>query len=297
MSTHTSGAIVVGVTGPGQEPAALQFAAECARREDAEVVLAHAFHTAPPAAPPNALITYAAAADVAQWVVEEVAREFEELTGGGVAFRTAVSAGSPARVLTDLGLDARMIVVQHRRDHGLARVFVGSTAYGAAAHAVCPVVSVNPEWEPGAAGEVVVGVHEDAKPGLVIEAGFAWAATTGASVRVVHAWRLDAAYDDIITARVAQEWRDAAEGGPGVRDGRPPRALSRCSRRHRGTPPAAGRGAGGRLADGLDDRGGPPRVAPVGPGEAGIGGPDLPAGREESGDGRAGRRGPARRWT
>lgn len=208
MSTNTTGAIVVGVTGPGREPAALRFAAECARREGADVVLAHAFHSAPPAAPPSALITYAEAADVAHWVVKEVAEEFEQLTGGDVASRTVVRGGSPAHALVDLGRGARMVVVQHRRDHGLARLFVGSTAHGAASHARCPVVSVNPEWQPGEPGEVVVGVHENGKPRAVLEAAFAWAASTGASVHVVHAWRLDAAYDDIITARVAQDWRD-----------------------------------------------------------------------------------------
>jgi nucleotide-binding universal stress UspA family protein len=45
-------------------------------------------------------------------------------------------------------------------------------------------------------------------PHQVLEAGLAWAAATGSLLRVVHAWRLDAAYDDIISNRVAAEWRD-----------------------------------------------------------------------------------------
>jgi nucleotide-binding universal stress UspA family protein len=208
MSTKTAGAIVVGVTGRGREPAALRFAADLARREGAEVVLVHAFDTGPPAAPPGVLITYAEAADVARTVVEDVADELLQLTGGTVTPRTLVMGGRPGRVLVDVGREARMVVVQHRRDHALTRVFVGSTAYGAAAHAVGPVVSVNPEWQPGHGGEVVVGVHEGAGPRSVLEAGFAWAASTGATLRVVHAWRFDAAYDDVITPRAAQQWRD-----------------------------------------------------------------------------------------
>ena len=55
--------------------------------------------------------------------------------------------------------------------------------------------------------EVVVGVHEAGVPRQVLEAAFSWADRTGAPLRVVHAWRLDAAYDDIITHRVDAEWR------------------------------------------------------------------------------------------
>lgn len=209
MTTHTTGAIIVGVTGRGKETAALRFAADRARAEGAEVVLVHAYHAEVPAAPPAMLITYVDAIDVAQWVVKDVAEEFAELTNESpVPFRTAVVAGSPARVLVGMSDHARMVVVQHRRHGGLGRIFVGSTAYGTAAHAACPVVSVNENWNPtDAVAEVVVGLHEGGGPRQALEAAFAWAAATGSRLRVVHAWRLDAAYDDIITARVADQWR------------------------------------------------------------------------------------------
>lgn len=204
----TSRTVVVGITGPGREEAALRFAAEYARREDAEVVLVHALHAGPPPPPPNALLTYADAAVVGGWVVKEVSEEFEKVADGAVTFRALAVAGSPARVLGDLSHDARLLVVQQRHGQGLGRIFTGSTASGAAARAACPIVSVNPEWLPEHAnGEVVVGVHEDGGPREVLEAGFAWAARTGAPVRVVHAWRLDGAYDDMISGRAEEHWR------------------------------------------------------------------------------------------
>jgi nucleotide-binding universal stress UspA family protein len=102
-----------------------------------------------------------------------------------------------------------MVVVQHRTQTGLVRLFVGSTANGAAAHCHCPLVSVPSGWQPGeTSGEVVVGVHEGGVPRQVLEEAFAWADATGCPLRVVHAWRLDAAYDDIITGRVADRYRD-----------------------------------------------------------------------------------------
>ena len=209
MQSTTNGAIVVGVTGSERETAAMQFAAECARRVGAEVVLAHAFHAVVmPPPPPSVLMTYAEAADVAEIVVKDVGEEFQELTQGTVPFRTVTASGSPTQVLTDLSKDARLVVVQHRTSGWLGRLFVGSTGSGVAAHSACPVVSVPHGWQPGSEpGEVVVGVHESGEPWQVVRAAFAWAAETGASIRVVHAWHLDPAYDDIITGRVATDWR------------------------------------------------------------------------------------------
>lgn len=208
MEHDADGAIVVGVTGRGREAAALRFAAEQARVTDAEVVLAHAYDAHRQASPTSILVDSSSAADVAEWVVKDVAEEFHELTDGVVRYRTVTAGGSPARVLVMMSHGARTIVVQHRRGAGVGRVFVGSTAHGAAAHAACPVVSVNEDWQPQAAPqEVVVGVHEDGGPRQALEAGFDWATSTGAGVRVVHGWRLDAAYDDIISERVDAEWR------------------------------------------------------------------------------------------
>lgn len=212
MDTTAKDAIVVGVTGPGRETAALRFAAECARRDGSEVVLVHAFRTALTGPPPSALLTTAETADLAHWVVKEVEEELAAMTDGEVRHRGLAIAGTPAHVLADLSSrGARLVVVQHRALHTMRRLFVGSTANGVAAHADCPVVSIPAGWLPGDGpdpGEVVVGVHERGLPRPVLAAGFAWAAATGAPLRVVHAWRLDAVYDDIITDRVAADWRE-----------------------------------------------------------------------------------------
>ena len=211
MDTTAKDAVVVGVTGPGRETAALRFAAECARRDDLEVVLAHAFRTVLTGPPPGALLTYAETADMARWVVKEVGEELAAMTDGEVRLRGLALPGSPAHVLADVSKEARLVVVQHRALHTMRRLFVGSTANGVAAHAHCPVVSVPAGWLPGDGpepGEVVVGVHEGGLPRPVLAAAFAWAAATASPLRVVHAWRLDAVYDDIITDRVAAEWRD-----------------------------------------------------------------------------------------
>lgn len=208
METIPPGAIVVGVTGPGEEQGALRFAAACAERDHAEVVLVHAYEATHSAPPPSVLLTYAPVEDVAKRVVTAVGEEFEDITRGAVEFRTLVVEGAPAAALVDLSHQARMVVVQHRRTSALGRLFVGSTARGAAAHASCPVVSVNADWTPAdPPGDVVVGLDEEGMPPEVAEAGYAWAAATGAPVRIVHAWRLDPAYDDLIPVGAVPEWR------------------------------------------------------------------------------------------
>lgn len=209
MDTRTSGAVVVGVTGRGRETSALRFAVEHARREGVRVVLVHVGRVSLPTVP-GLVVTPDEAIEVARRIVADVAEELEELVGGPVAHDTVAVTGVPAQVLVELSRDARLVVVQHRTSTALEHLFVGSTTNGAAARCHCPLVSVPAGWEPppGATAEVVVGVHEAGVPRPVLETAFTWADRTGAPLRVVHAWRLDAAYDDIITHRVNAEWRE-----------------------------------------------------------------------------------------
>ena len=189
-----SGAVVVGITGRGRDSAALRLAADCARRDGLEVLLVHAFQDSSAADPPGYVLPHEEAEKIAVAVVEEVSAEFEELVGGSVVFRAVAVPGAAARVLADLGTYATLVVAQHSRATALGRLFVGSTVDGAAAHAGCPVVSVDEGWEPGAPrGDVVVGVDGRGGPPDVLEAAFDWAVATGAPLRVVHAGRLDSA--------------------------------------------------------------------------------------------------------
>lgn len=206
------GAVVVGVTGRGRDTAALRLALDVARREGAEVMLVHAFQDASATDLPGYALSHEQAAEIAGTVAEEVSEEFGALAQGAASHRAVAVPGVPARVLVELSAYARLVVVQHSRATALGRLFVGSTVNGAAAHASCPVVSVNEDWEPATSpGEVVVGVHGGGGPIEVLEAGFAWAAATGAAVRVVHAWRLDTTYDAFVTAAEAAQYRTQEE--------------------------------------------------------------------------------------
>lgn len=217
MSEHTPGKIVVGVTGAGRETAALQYAAARARRDGLEVLLVHAYAMdLMPAPPAGVLISADDLSQVAAQIIAEVRAEFVDLVGDDVPLRAVAEPGSAASVLVEESRSAVAVVVQHRHSSLLGRIFVGSTANRVAAHAVVPVISVTQGWSPpesppASPGEVMVGVHGDGEPRAALEAAFAEADASGAEVRVVHAWRLDPAYDDIINTRVADDWRHDRE--------------------------------------------------------------------------------------
>jgi nucleotide-binding universal stress UspA family protein len=216
MSSIGRNRIIVGVTGRGRERSALQYAVECARRDDAEVLLVHAFPM-PLASPPlGGLMVDDTWRDVATSVVSAVCEEFQAMTRGTVPCRTVVGAGSPSDVIVALSAKARCVVLQHRKTSTLGRIFVGSTVNGAAAHAHCPVLSVPEDWTSSGEPEVrptdvVVGVDEGGGPPDVLAAAVDHAAATGARLRVVYAWHVEAAYDDIVSARVVQDWQAQRE--------------------------------------------------------------------------------------
>jgi nucleotide-binding universal stress UspA family protein len=208
MSTIDARPLVVGVTGPGHNTAALRFAVDEAGREGCEVALVHAAHQALPPPPPSVLLTYEGLEDVGNQIVKEVAEELEEISGGSVPCTAASRLGGPVDVLVEASREARLVVLQHRDLSRLARIVVASTANAVAAHAQCPVVSVPEHWSPPEqATRVTVGVHEEGAPHQVLDAAFAAAAARGVPLRVVHAWRLDGGYEDLVGATAAEEWR------------------------------------------------------------------------------------------
>ena len=208
--------VVVGVTGPGENSAALRFAAEQARLLGADVCVAHAVHELRPPPAANPLLSYEVPWDeVGNRIVSYAVEELKGLSGDMAmtdrAVTTVARHGDPVHVLTELSGNARMVVLQHRDISALHRVFTGSTVAGVATHAQCPVTSVPAAWQPSdSPGRVTVGVHEDGLPSGVLAEAFAEADARGWSLRVAHARRLDPVYDDIVFTR-DDAWRAGAE--------------------------------------------------------------------------------------
>jgi nucleotide-binding universal stress UspA family protein len=194
------GAVVVGVTGPGENTTALRYAVHEAQQHGRPLLLANAAHVAMPPPPPAMLMDPVPWEQVARAVVGDVAHELDELFPHlGVEVYQIARTGPAGVVLAELSEKASVVVLQHRSMSRLRRLFTGSTVIATAANSHCPVVSVPESWEdPGGAGRIVVGVHEDGTPGDVLEVAFTEAAQHGHDVHLVHAWRLDPAYDDLV---------------------------------------------------------------------------------------------------
>ncbi|MET0839883.1 MAG: universal stress protein, partial [Marmoricola sp.] len=85
----------------------------------------------------------------------------------------------------------------------VGRIWTGDVVGGAAARSHCPVVVVPPEWEPGQEhGRIVVGLKSRKDASDLLRAGLELAHECKAELVVVHAWKLDSGYDDIVANRV-----------------------------------------------------------------------------------------------
>lgn len=226
MGTETTNTVVVGVTGAGENTSALKYAVHYAHRHGSTVQLVHVLHQAMPPPPPSTILTYHDFKEIGEQFVADAKGELQgiaELMGVEVACTTKVLQGSPAHQLRDAAADARLLVTQHRHVGRLGRFFTGSTTIRLAAHAHCPVVSVPGDWSLSTTpGRVTVGIHERGGPPEVMTAAFEAAADLGAMLQVLHAWRIDSMYADVIEDRVDDDWRARAieHLRPGVEEAR-----------------------------------------------------------------------------
>lgn len=192
--------VLVGVTGEGENTDALRFAISEARTLGVGLLLVHAAGSQLPPPPPSILITESTWSEVGTLVVDAVRDELESLLEDeDLPVGTVVRHGEPRRVFAEMSEDASMVVLQHRDLSRLHRIVTGSTVAAVATRAHCPVVSVPPARREGSgAGVISVGVHADGGPSAVVETAFATAALHRSSLRLVHAWRLATAYDDLL---------------------------------------------------------------------------------------------------
>lgn len=210
ISDQEPGPVVVGVTADGDNTGALVFAAGEARRLRVQVRLVHAAHEVMPPSSQSVLVGYQDLDEVFEVVLSGARHVFAQVAPD-VMLETVARLGRPVDVLVAQSEQASMLVLEHRAMSRLGRIFTGSTSAGVALRAHCPVVSVPTGWSPERRGRVTVGVDEHGGPAHVLEAAFSEAAARGASLTVVHAWRLDRPYAGLVTAGDDRpEWLAAA---------------------------------------------------------------------------------------
>jgi nucleotide-binding universal stress UspA family protein len=112
-------------------------------------------------------------------------------TVADVDVSTSVLDGDPVSVLTELSVDAQLVVLGGRGVGGIAGLVLGSTASGVVAHAHCPVVVLPDDSAVVVHGRqsVVVGVEGRPRDEDVLAFAVAEAARRGTDLVAVHAWQ------------------------------------------------------------------------------------------------------------
>jgi nucleotide-binding universal stress UspA family protein len=206
--------IVVGV-GPEEVRSALAFAAEEAVRAGCALHLVHAVHVGA-AGPQSVLLDRVDEEKLGREALDLAVERAEHLVDGAVPVTHELAGGAPVPVLVEAGRSARMVVLEHRHLSRLSRVVNRTVAGGVAAHLRVPVVAVPSGWEaPDGAPVVVAGVDVPERSDEVLRVAAAEARARGADLRVVHAWSVPPAYEDLFVENGEQR-RWAAEARAGV---------------------------------------------------------------------------------
>jgi nucleotide-binding universal stress UspA family protein len=209
MSEHTTapaGSVVVGADGSERGFVGVRWAAREAQRTGAPLyvlcAVPHSPHGPLLVVPESDLQTYGtrvAADSVA--MARKVAPE--------VDVEGVVRPGNRISELVGFSRDSALLVLGARHLSLTEHVWTGATVTGVVSRAACPVLVVPAAWEPVEhdTGDVVVGFKEPEHADVLLRAAFATASDVGAAVRVMHVWRLDGVYDDMVIGRAEEdEW-------------------------------------------------------------------------------------------
>jgi len=206
MVTNTHSAhLLVGVDGTPAGNSGVKFAALEAHRLGLALHIVHVTPGYGDAQPELPIIDDGTLTAYGRRLVEEACATAKALVPD-LEVETRVVSGGTVPTLAASSKEAAAIVLGAERRSFVGRVWTGDIVAGVAARATCPVLVVAPEWDPNIDhGRVVVGLRklETARP--LLEAGLALASDRKAELVVLHAWKLQSGYDDIVANRVDGE--------------------------------------------------------------------------------------------
>jgi len=122
--------------------------------------------------------------------------------------RTHLRSGGRTRELLAVAERAELLVIGSRSPRTFDHVWTGGTVTGVASSASCPLVVVPADCQLSVTHDrIVVGVKIPGQARDLLEVGLRMAAERRAELVVVHAWRIEGVYDDIIADRTrAEQW-------------------------------------------------------------------------------------------
>lgn len=212
MGTAAGGkqTVMVAVDGSEDGRRALRYAVREAMHLDAILRIVHVQQQIVVLAPMMPLIPDPTLYEVAAQILKHAEDEARQLGYGGPELESVLATGPRSGALLANSTEASFVVVG-RRSSRMKHLVDGSTTSALAAHASAPVVSVPETWQPTSPPRelVAVGVDESGYSAGVLRAAWAAAASRGAKIEVVHAWRPMYEYDVAIGTRaLADAWTE-----------------------------------------------------------------------------------------
>src|SRR5690349_4536562 len=153
--------------------------------------------------------------DAAMALLDDVQKYLDE-SPGNLDHGADLIVGPPARTLTEVAADSRMLVVGRRGLGTFKRLLIGSTSEAVVTHTTVPVVIVPEHWKPSDhAGPVLVALDDTGDTeddAALLEFAIEAAAERKLPLRLLHVWDLPAMYswDAVNTAGVSAEWSENA---------------------------------------------------------------------------------------
>jgi nucleotide-binding universal stress UspA family protein len=206
---QSSRRVVVGVDGSEHGYGAARYAAAEAARSGARLELVHVLPGRLPAAPFMMPMVPDSSFESFGAEILQRGRQVAQDEAPGVEVETHLRIGGRIQELLAYGEGASLLVLGSRSPRSLDRLWTGGTVTSVTAASSCPVVVVPADRESVAArGRVVVGVKSPEGADELLEAGFALADDLHDDLVLLHAWRLDGVYDDIVAGRtVSERWQ------------------------------------------------------------------------------------------
>lgn len=213
MTTQQKTTLVLGVDGSQQTAVALGYAVCEAQRLGAGLRLVHVVPQVTPMTPMMPLVGVETFAETGRKILADARKSVSAADGPAVPVESVLRVGGRVHHLIVAGEGATQIIVGHHSRSLAGRIFAASTANGLATRAHVPVVSVPETWTTDrVTGRVVVGVDDPHRSFEPLLRGFLAAAHRGARLTIVHGWRLQSPYDDLVVSRVeSEEWLRSLE--------------------------------------------------------------------------------------
>lgn len=201
MSEHTAaapGSIVVGADGSERGTVGVRWAAREAQRTGVPLYVVSVVPTFSPSGPLLVIPESDLRGHGTRVVDESVKIACEEAPELDV--RGTVASGHRVSELVRFSRPASLLVLGARHLSLTEHVWTGATVTGAVSRASCPVLVIPSSWEPNDAdtGDVVVGFKQPKHADELLAAAFATASDLGVGLRVLHVWRLEGVYDDMV---------------------------------------------------------------------------------------------------